>query len=105
MDAPTDDLGHPGQLDLPKELEDSFWAEMSRFEEERAMPYVTSVERIGMRKGLLEGITLALEAKFGKADKQLLDELRAVLDVNQLRKVARALKKAKSQDELRGLGR
>jgi hypothetical protein len=92
-------------LALPKELEDRFWTEMNRFEEERAMPYVTSVERIGIRKGLLEGIAVALDAKFGKADKQLIEELRAVTDVSQLRKVIRVLKKAKSQDELRGLVR
>jgi hypothetical protein len=94
-------------LALPKEFEDSFWAEMNRFEEERAMPYVTSVERIGIRKGrregLLEGIAIALKARFGRVDKQLLAELRAVTDVNQLRKVARALTKAKTQEELREL--
>jgi hypothetical protein len=37
-------------LRLPKELEERIWNEMQVYEEERKMPYVTSVERIGIRK-------------------------------------------------------
>ena len=29
------------------------------------MPYITSVERSGIRQGLLEGISLGLKLKFG----------------------------------------
>src|SRR5262249_55157149 len=47
-------------MDLPEALEASFWQELARFEEEKRMPYITSVERMalreGERKGLLEGI-------------------------------------------------
>ncbi len=36
---------------LPEELEDRFWDEHVQYETEREMRYVTSVERIGIRKG------------------------------------------------------
>jgi hypothetical protein len=38
-------------MDLPEELEKAFYQELSRFEEEKQMPYVTSVERIALKKG------------------------------------------------------
>ena len=43
-------------LTLPKELEQSFRQELDRFEEERRMPYVTSVERLAREEGRQEGV-------------------------------------------------
>jgi hypothetical protein len=43
-------------LVLPEELEKGFWQDMQQYEEERRMRYVTSVERIGMKKGMEQGI-------------------------------------------------
>jgi hypothetical protein len=43
-------------LRLPEELEDRIWSEMQDYEQERKMPYVTSVERIGIRKGRAQGM-------------------------------------------------
>jgi len=37
---------------LPEEMEANFWQEIRRYEEEENMPYVTSVERIGVKKGI-----------------------------------------------------
>lgn len=42
-------------MQLPEELSELFWEEIARFEEERRMPYITSVERIGLSKGELIG--------------------------------------------------
>ena len=42
-------------LVLPEELEQSFRKEIHRFEEERRMPYVTSVERLARQEGRQEG--------------------------------------------------
>ena len=42
-------------LALPKELDVSFNEELHRFEEERRMPYVTSIERLGLERGREEG--------------------------------------------------
>ena len=43
-------------LALPEGLEDQLWAEMQQFEEEKQMRYMSSVERIGMRKGMEKGM-------------------------------------------------
>ncbi|MEM8605266.1 MAG: DUF4351 domain-containing protein, partial [Cyanobacteria bacterium P01_H01_bin.121] len=40
---------------LETELAQEFWQELREYEQERAMPYVTSVERIGFAKGLEQG--------------------------------------------------
>src|SRR5439155_8660187 len=36
-------------IQLPEELEASFWAAVQQYEEEHRVSYITSVERIGMR--------------------------------------------------------
>ncbi|KYC35508.1 hypothetical protein WA1_06690 [Scytonema hofmannii PCC 7110] len=49
-------------MSLPEELEQEFWQEFRNFEESKSMPYITSIERLGIQKGkqegLLEGISL-----------------------------------------------
>ncbi len=40
---------------LPETLKQSFWDELKTYEEERKMPYITSVERIGYDRGLNDG--------------------------------------------------
>ncbi|MBF0179106.1 MAG: hypothetical protein HQM03_03655 [Magnetococcales bacterium] len=60
-------------LHLPAVLEERFWKTLCHYEEDRKMRYVTSVERIGMRKGerigRLEGKTemllKQLQVRFG----------------------------------------
>jgi predicted DNA-binding ribbon-helix-helix protein len=37
---------------LPEGLEREFWQELRAYEEERRMPYITSVEEIGFERGL-----------------------------------------------------
>ena len=43
-------------LRLPREAEALFWSEIQAHEEEKKMPYVTSVEKIGIEKGMQQGI-------------------------------------------------
>jgi hypothetical protein len=56
-------------LTLPAELEQRFWTELAQFEEERHMPYVTSVERMGIEQGIQQGeiimLTQFLSQRFG----------------------------------------
>ena len=40
---------------LPEELEDSFRERLNLYEEEKKMPYVTSVERLSKQEGIREG--------------------------------------------------
>lgn len=58
-----------GILSLPEKLDALFWEDLSRFEESQKMPYVTSVERIGIRKGEQIGeakiLTRLLQRRFG----------------------------------------
>jgi hypothetical protein len=48
-------------LVLPAALEQEFWHELHQLEEERRMPYVTSVERLGMQKGFEQGLQQGLQ--------------------------------------------
>ena len=40
---------------LPERLENKFWEELKQFEEEQTMPYLTTGERIGYKRGKQEG--------------------------------------------------
>ena len=48
-------------LRLPEELEERLWSEIQTYETVEHMPYVTSVERIGIRKGIERGIEQGIE--------------------------------------------
>ena len=92
-------------MDLPPVLRTQFEQELARFEEERRMPYVSSIERSGMTKGLLAAIEPFLEYRFGAAGLALLPEIRAIEDIETLNTVAKAIKTAAAPDELRPLFR
>src|SRR5438876_655395 len=87
-------------MDLPDELEEQFHRDMSQFEEEKKMPFVTYAERRGIKRGLIEGIEFGLDLKFGQAGHKLFPKIRAVEDVELLRALKRTIKKAKTLDEI-----
>ncbi len=112
-------------MDLPPELQQEFREEIAQFEEERRMPYVTSIERLAKAEGIVEGrlegrqeghqegrqeglweatqenIATTLEVKFGAPGKRLARRLRKVTDLDQLRDLFQAILKAKSLTEIR----
>lgn len=65
------------------------------------MPYITSVERSGIRQGLLKGIELGLDLKFGSEGNSLKPEISRILDVNLLEAILEGLKTANTMEELR----
>lgn len=42
-------------LELPQALESEFWQTIEQYEAEKNMPYITSVERMGIEKGIETG--------------------------------------------------
>ena len=86
-------------MSLPEELEQQIWIEVIQLEEERRMPYITSVERIGiqkgirqgMREGLLKGISLGLRLKFGSEGSRILPEISELQNVNLLEAIVSRL--------------
>ena len=58
---------------LPKGLDAAFWDEVKQFEQERAVQYVTTGERIGIEKGMQQGEAIILlrqmKKKFGDLPK------------------------------------
>ncbi|MCP1718400.1 hypothetical protein, partial [Kerstersia gyiorum] len=103
-----------GILALPASLDEAFWQSLASFEKERNMAYISSVERIGIRKGLEQGLRQGLEqgredmagmlreqleTRFGRLDAADLDRLQAA-DSTTLRSWARRLIEARTLDSI-----
>ena len=108
---------------LPEELDRGFWQELSRYEKEKKMPYVTSIERIGIqqgietgiqqgirqgiqqgiREGLTEGIELGLSLRFGDQGLTMMPAIRAIQDCERLRTIKDAIRAAKDISELKAV--
>lgn len=58
-------------MTLPDRLEREFRAELRQYQEERQMPYVTSIERLAKEEGQREIIENILKVRFGALDEQL----------------------------------
>lgn len=102
-------------MSLPQELEQDFWQEVTRIEEERRMPYISSIERIAIQQGieqslqqmrqiLGESIELSLRQKFGDEGLEVLLEIVEIEDIEQLRAILKGLlTTVNTLDELRQL--
>jgi hypothetical protein len=88
-------------MDLPPALENLFRDEIHRIQEEKRMPFISVFERGGYRRGLLAGIEVCLEVKFGQEGLKLLPEIRKLEDHEVLEAVLEAMKTADSPDEVR----
>ena len=99
-------------LELPDGLEQGLWSEVARHEKEQKMPYITSVERIGIEKGreqgLIEGRTgmqealkMNLEAKFGSEGVALATKVDEIRDLARLSRLLGALSTISTIDEWR----
>jgi hypothetical protein len=94
-------------MDLPPEQQEGFRGEISQWEAERDMPYLTTFERWGLEQGRLEeiqrNITTSLQVKFGAPGKRLASKLRKINDLEQLRSLFQAILEAETLAEIRRL--
>ena len=79
-------------MTLPEYLENRFSDDMYKYEEDMKMPYVTSIERMGIKKGIEKGIekgTLknareavidVLEARFEAVPKSMISKIKKIND-------------------------
>jgi hypothetical protein len=85
-------------MTLPKDLEREFQQELSRYEEEKNMPYITSIERVGEERGKLKGqiegeqnmIIQQLNYRFDEVDSSLIKQVRT-LNRTQLTELGKAI--------------
>lgn len=95
-------------MDLTKVLDDCFWKVVQQFEQEKYMPYekqhVTLEKRRAAKWGLLKGIELALDLKFGSEGQRLMPEIGQIDDVEILEAILRSIKTATTLDDVRRAG-
>jgi hypothetical protein len=88
---------------LPKAIDAEFWQELKAYEEERKVPYITSVERIGYERGREEGhrqlIAFLLDQKVGQLPLEISDRL-SLLSLDQLSALGIALLNFNTMDDL-----
>jgi len=70
---------------LPASLDKEFWREIGEYEENKKMPYVTSVERIGIKKGIRESVIDNLEVRFQVVPQSIAEALEEIEDVSVLK--------------------
>jgi hypothetical protein len=88
-------------MDLPRPLDKLFWDEILQYEEEKRMPFMTTPERLGLERGLLEGIEALLTVRFGPEGLKQLPEIRGLPDVESIRRTLHAIETAASSEEVR----
>jgi hypothetical protein len=96
---------------LPSELETQFRSMLYRYEQEKHMPYVTSMERLakeegieqGLRDGVIQGIESSLNSKFGSAGLALLPRAQSCKSTAKLQRLLDAIPHAASVAQLKKL--
>jgi hypothetical protein len=90
-------------MELPPPLQEVFWQDMDKIQEEKRMPFITTPERVGHRRGLREGIESLLRVRFREDGLKLMPEIREIHEEETLRAVLKTLETANSLDEVRRL--
>jgi hypothetical protein len=86
---------------LPPLLVRVFRQELEKIQEEKRMPYITSIERLGIRRGMCEGIEAQLQVRFGDEGLKLMPEIQEIHEEETLRAILQALKTATSLEDVR----
>ena len=90
---------------LPDELEEQLWTEIQKIEEEEKMEYISSVERIGIKRGMQQGTMKLLSRQIARRFQISPDSVHpmfAGLTTEQLEELGELFVDAKSLDEIRG---
>jgi hypothetical protein len=88
-------------LALPPALDNVFWEEVEEYKEARAMPFITTPERIGIQRGLRRAIEALLRLKFGDEGVALMPQLKEVYDADKLLSILEVVGTEHSLDEVR----
>jgi len=122
QDSPWKDVVEELFEKLPKAFDEKLYQEMQIIKEAKAMPYITTAERIGRQIGRKEGrkeglekggkngikqslpmihqaITLAIQAKFGESGQPLVERAYQTRNLKTLQKLMAALTQAQSLPE------
>jgi hypothetical protein len=94
-------------IQLPAKLAVEINSELAEYEDQRRMPYITSIERIGRRQGRQEGqlltardaVRLVLEARFGQVPASVLERHARIEALDRLQLLLRRASTAVSQIE------
>lgn len=90
---------------LPESLKRTFWDELKTYEEDRKMPYITSVEEIGYDRGLEQGerslVLRQLDYKFGELSASISDQIKS-LSLPKIEALSKALLDFTSIEDLTG---
>jgi hypothetical protein len=103
-------------MDLPQDLETAFTDQLHQLEQEKHMPYVTSVERLahekgmqqgmqqgmreGISRGLISGIRSVLEVRFGDRAGGIIQQIEQLADAEILAKVLEQAKTVEQPEQL-----
>jgi hypothetical protein len=90
-------------MKLPPPLEFQFREDINKLQEEKRMPYVTSIERVDRDIGLRRGIQSLLKVRFGEEGLKLMPEIQQVYGAEKLEAILDALETAASLDDVRRL--
>ncbi|GAB4178229.1 MAG: hypothetical protein Fur005_40430 [Roseiflexaceae bacterium] len=92
---------------LPPALSEKAHAALHAAEEELQMTYITTHERIGIAKGraegLVEGLALALEIKFGVAAQDVIAKLATIDDLAVLEALKECIRRATRVEEVQAI--
>lgn len=72
---------------LPKEQERMFDTEINCYEEQKKMPYITSVERVGMLKVQRECVIDNLATRFGEVPPEIIAKIENLYDIPVLKQL------------------
>jgi hypothetical protein len=91
-------------MELPEELTERFHDAIIRYEEEKKMPYITTAERIGIKKGILqnarEAVMDILELRFGVIPESIVNRLNEIYDPSILKILLRKAVKVQGIEEI-----